>query len=546
MNSHQMIGSIYNDLNKYDSAIAYLKVALQKAEQLENKRVGLEVCMLLTKIHLRLDQSAQAQQYFRQYLKLHEQEFEANKISEVKRLKVVYETEKKEQQLTLKNKEYTLLLKEHEIQQLALSRTELARLAKEKQVKILTQEKKLQDTELDRQRLLSKNEQKRVALLQKQQQLLETEAKRQKESSEYQRTIRNFSLVGVAFLFIFLALLYIRYRQKQASNKQLREKNIEIAVQRDQINSHRVELEQINDQLKFSNEDIQSKKAEIEAQRDLLSNAVAEISTTNKELTQSKNKIIDSIRYASRIQDAVLRSSLLLKQIFPHSFILFKPRDIVSGDFYWFAEKDDIKVVIAADCTGHGVPGAFMSVLGTTLLNQIIREENIIEPVNILHNLDVRLQETLHVDEENLADGMDMAILTIDTTEKQVKYSGAKNNLYYVSQGNLGEIKASMSSVGYSHVKKDFTQTNYNYQEGDVFYIFSDGYQDQFGGDTPNGKKFMRSNFKKLLHQVSDLSPLRQKNELDQTIERWKGRHKQTDDILVIGIRPLPHPNQED
>ena len=127
--------------------------------------------------------------------------------------------------------------------------------------------------------------------------------------------------------------------------------------------------------------------------------------------------------------DLVLRSSLLLKQIFPHSFILFKPRDIVSGDFYWFAEKDDIKVVIAADCTGHGVPGAFMSVLGTTLLNQIIREENIIEPVNILHNLDVRLQETLHVDEENLADGMDMAILTIDTTEKQVKYSGAKNKI---------------------------------------------------------------------------------------------------------------------
>jgi len=541
MVSHQAIGSVYKDLNKYDSAVVYLEIALQKAQLLKNKRVGLEACKLLTKLHLQLNQSAQAQKYFRQYLKLASEEFEAGKVKEVKRLKVEYETEKKEQQLSLKSKEYTLLLKEHEIQQLALSRTELARLTKEKQVKILIQHRKLQNTELARQRLLSKNEQKRVALLQKQRQLLETEAKRQKESSRYQRTIRNFSLVGLGFLFIFLALLYIRYRQKQASNKQLREKNIEIAVQRDQINSHRVELEQINDQLTMSNEDIQNKKAEIEAQRDLLSNAVDEISATNQELTQSKNKILDSIRYASRIQSAVLRSSLLLKQIFPHSFILFKPRDIVSGDFYWFAEKEGFKIVIAADCTGHGVPGAFMSVLGTSLLNQIIREENITEPVTILQKLDKRLQETLHVQEEYVADGMDMAVLTINTTERQLWYAGAKNNLYFVTEGELREIKASTSSVGYSHVKKKFTQTTYNYKVGDIFYIFSDGYQDQFGGTTRNGKKFMRSNFKKLLHKISSLPPLGQQQELDQTIEQWRGVRKQTDDILVIGIQPLPN-----
>lgn len=551
MNSYQMIGDIYKDLNKYDSAIVYSKAALEKAIQLKNQRTSLEIYKLLTKLHLQLNQSTAAQGYFRKYLEVLDKEFEDDKIKEVNKLKIVYETDKKAQQLQLKNKEYVLLLKENEIQQLALSQAELARLAKEKKLKILVQQRKLQNVELARQRLVSKNEQKRTALLRKQGQIHEMEAKRQKENSQYQRTIRNFSLAGIACLFIFLALLFVRYRQNQRSNQQLREKNIEIETQRDQINTHRIELETMNDELKYSNEDIQNKKAEIEAQRDLLSSAIDELSTTNKELNHSQSKIIDSIRYASRIQSAVLSSSLLLNKIFPDSFILFKPRDIVSGDFYWFAERDHLKIVIAADCTGHGVPGAFMSVLGTTLLNQIIKEENVTTPVNIVRELDIRLQETLHVTEhtkelqptsnnkERLPDGMDIAILTIDTEQKQVLYAGAKNHLYLVSNGEFKEIKASSSSLGYSYFRKNFTQTAYDYQAGDTFYISSDGYQDQFGGKTKNGKKFMRANFKRLLHKVSPLPMTYQYQKLDETIEDWKGKHKQTDDILVIGVRPL-------
>lgn len=541
MVSYHMIGNVYQDLNEVDSAIVYSKIALQKAQILKNKRMSLGIFKSLTELHLRLNQSKEAQKYFRQYLAVADEEFEAGKVKEVNKLKVIYETEKKEQQLSLKNKEYTLLLKENEIQQLALSQAELARLTKEKKLKILVQQRKLQNTELARQRLISKNEQKKAALLKKQQEILAVEAKRQKENIKYQRTIRNFSLVGVAFLFIFLALLFVRYRQKQQSNRQLKEKNIEIEIQRDQINMHRLELEEINDQLKFSNEDIQNKKAEIEAQRDLLSNALDEISVTNQELSHSKNKIIDSIRYASRIQGAVLSSSLLLKEIFPQSFILFKPRDIVSGDFYWFAERGERKIVIAADCTGHGVPGAFMSVLGTTLLNQIVREENITDPLLILESLDKRLQETLHVvadDQESLADGMDMAILTIDIAQEQVLYAGAKNNLYFVTNGEFRELKASSYSLGYSFYKKKFTQQVYDYQPGDTFYISSDGYQDQFGGKTANGKKFMRRRFKNLLHKVSLLPLSGQGEELDQTIEEWKGDRKQTDDILIIGVQP--------
>jgi tetratricopeptide (TPR) repeat protein/serine phosphatase RsbU (regulator of sigma subunit) len=551
MISYQRIGDIYNDLNKYDSAIVYSKAALEKAIKLKNQRKSLAIYKLLTKLNLQLNQSAEAQKYFRKYLEVLDKEYEDNKIKEVNKLKIVYETDKKAQQLQLKNKEYVLLLKENEIQQLALSQAEFERLAKEEKLKILVQQKKLQTVELARQRLVSKNEQKKAALLKKQGQIHEMEAKRQKENSQYQRTIRNFSLVGIAFLFIFLALLFVRYRQNQRSNQQLREKNIEIETQRDQINTHRIELETMNDELKYSNEDIQNKKAEIEAQRDLLSDTIDELSATNKELNHSQNKIIDSIRYASRIQSAVLSSSQLLNNIFPDSFILFKPRDIVSGDFYWFAERDHLKIVIAADCTGHGVPGAFMSVLGTTLLNQIVKEENVTKPVNIVRELDIRLQETLHVTEqtkelqptdnnkERLPDGMDIAILTIDTEKKQVLYAGAKNHLYLVSNGEFKEIKASSSSLGYSYFRKNFTQTAYDYKAGDTFYISSDGYQDQFGGKTKNGKKFMRANFKRLLHKISSLPMALQYQKLDETIEDWKGNHKQTDDILVIGVRPL-------
>jgi ligand-binding sensor domain-containing protein/serine phosphatase RsbU (regulator of sigma subunit) len=252
-----------------------------------------------------------------------------------------------------------------------------------------------------------------------------------------------------------------------------------------------------------------------------------------EELAQKNKDITDSIRYAKRIQFAILPE----KSPFPETFILFKPKDIVSGDFYWFTEVGDKEFFSAVDCTGHGVPGAFMSIIGHNSLTKIVREYGILEPGKILTQLNKEVIETLHqrTDSGDVYDGMDLALVSYDRKEGQLEYSGAFNPLYLIRNGEIQETKANKLSIGRSSLNTEVEFTNHRFEmkKGDTVYLFSDGYADQFGGELM--KKFKYKNLKELILKIQPETMDNQRAIMDQTIEQWRGDVEQVDDILVIG-----------
>ncbi len=264
-----------------------------------------------------------------------------------------------------------------------------------------------------------------------------------------------------------------------------------------------------------------------------------EIELKTKELEILFKQVTDSIHYAKRIQEAILPPNNLVKQILPESFVLYKPKDIVSGDFYWIDKKNDWCYFAAVDCTGHGVPGAFMSIVGYNLLKDILKNTESIEPSIIMDKMNDGVATTLHTNTtsgKQTKDGMDMTLCALNYKTLMLQFSGAFNPLYIIRNNELIQYKADKFPVGmFIGEKQNFTNNLIQLQKGDSVYIFSDGYADQFGG--PKGKKFMAGNFRQLLSDVSKLPIEKQKNILDQTIEDWRGNLEQVDDILIIGVK---------
>ncbi len=266
-----------------------------------------------------------------------------------------------------------------------------------------------------------------------------------------------------------------------------------------------------------------------------------------KEEIESKNEILevlykqvtDSIRYAKRIQEAILPPQSILRIILPNSFILFKPKDIVSGDFYWVEQKNGKTLFSAVDCTGHGVPGAFMSIVAYNILKYVVNNNNETQPARILDALNIGVSETLHqsVSETQSRDGMDLALCSIDFQKKELQFAGAYNPLYLVREGQVIEYKADKFPIGYytGTTAKPYKNNSIELKSGDMVYVFSDGYVDQFGG--PNGKKFMANRFRNLLLDVCEKPVEEQKKILDNQLIEWQGVHEQVDDILVMGIK---------
>jgi serine phosphatase RsbU (regulator of sigma subunit)/ligand-binding sensor domain-containing protein len=278
---------------------------------------------------------------------------------------------------------------------------------------------------------------------------------------------------------------------------------------------------------------IEEQKEEITAQRDQILETKNQVQRKNKEIT-------DSIEYASRIQNALLPLKDHFYKAFQDHFILFKPRDIVSGDFYWIYRKDHKIYVTAADCTGHGVPGAFMSLLGISFLNEIVSHDknSVYNAADILNNLRAKVKKSLH--QENISrgtkDGMDMGLCIIDKKKNMVDFAGAYNPMILFRDGQMQEIKADRMPVGVFLSETDsFTNQRIEVKPGDTFYIFSDGYVDQFGG--PKGKKFKRKALLNLLQDIYDRSMEEQLRILNHNFEEWKGTNFQVDDVILMGIR---------
>lgn len=253
-----------------------------------------------------------------------------------------------------------------------------------------------------------------------------------------------------------------------------------------------------------------------------------------KELQLKNSELTESITYAQRIQQGILANPDALSQLVSDSFIHYKPKDIVSGDLYWYYKKENKLYVAAVDCTGHGVPGALMSVIANGLLRNIIVNKDLSSPTEILVALDEELQYALQG--QNSADGMDIALCEIDLDHKKMLFSGAFRPLILIRGNELKEFKGSKYPIGaYGQVEKYFELHSYDLQEGDVLYLFSDGYSDQFGGE--KNKKFQRKNFYELLLSIQDMEMAEQHSFLEYAHNNWKQDLPQTDDILVIGLK---------
>ena len=269
-------------------------------------------------------------------------------------------------------------------------------------------------------------------------------------------------------------------------------------------------------------------------------------------LSEKNKEITDSINYASRIQQAILPSEEKFKSLLPESFILYKPKDIVSGDFYWILEKDDKIFFAAVDCTGHGVPGAFMSIIACNLLNHILKNHKDIKTNEVLDKLHISIHEHLNqhstggnIDLETIyqkikppvRDSMDISLCSYSKNDRMLEFSGAFSSAYYVSNGTLSELKGEKVHLGdlYENVTPDFSSQTIQLKKGDTLYLFSDGYADQFGG--AEGKKFRYKQFREIILNIQNKSIFHQKKMLDDIIEKWRGELDQVDDILVMGIK---------
>jgi serine phosphatase RsbU (regulator of sigma subunit)/Tfp pilus assembly protein PilF len=272
---------------------------------------------------------------------------------------------------------------------------------------------------------------------------------------------------------------------------------------------------------------------------DIISRQKQEVEKQKAIIEEKQKEITDSIQYAKRIQGALLASDAFLKKNLRDHFILYKPKDIVSGDFYWAAKTQEGKFLLAtADCTGHGVPGAFMSLLGVNFLNEIITGRQIVQPDKILDQLRKHIIEALNPEgtETEAMDGMDGVLCSFDLEKMELRFAAANNPLWLIRDQELLEYAPDKMPVGkYFEDERQFRLQTLALKKEDIVYTFTDGYADQFGGD--KGKKFKYKSLQKLLLSIHHLPLEEQKNQLDQAIERWKGTHEQVDDILIIGVK---------
>ena len=501
--------------NDFERALEYYKKYLQINDSIENSKLARtksrsEILELLQytkeKESLKIKNEELSEMRFKQ------QELELQKL-EVERKK-----EEQEKDLFMKKAELAEANRLRTAQALALTMKDNEALLKEKQIKELEQQSKIQQLDLERKEAEDKQKKKEIELLQAQKEKDELTIQTQKEKEKLSQFI---ILLGAIIFILIIFVLFWSYRKNKILKKQkneISEKNNELFQQSEELLTQKEYLEKANE----------------------------EITEKNRKISIQKEEITDSIKYANHIQTAVLPDLEEFTHNLTDFFILFKPRDIVSGDFYW-AKKIDNKIIIAiADCTGHGVPGAFMSMLGISFLNEVVTQINYVNPANTLDQIREKIKEALKQTGKlrEQKDGMDIVLISYEIEEMKLEFAGANNPLIFIRNNELKTISADKMPVAIHHKEKPFTNHVLDLQKGDVIYAFSDGFQDQFGG--PHGRKFLTKNFKQLLLDIHQKTTEQQKEILDSALIEWKNHkddlgntYHQVDDILVLGIKIL-------
>lgn len=472
--SFYKIGKTYVKQEKYEPALDLLESSLQLAEKYGNQLLQAGVLLEIGKAFYNLEQYEAAITFLQQSKNL------AEKIQAVQVMRDCYQ-------------ELAKYYNKIEDLETALAYFKLI---------ILTDEKMYEETAAKRIAEIEtkydlKTKDKEIQLLKQEQEFQRLEAD--------QRELINYGLViGIIVITTLGLVLFNQVRLTKRSNKELEQKNDAIFLQ----------------------------KEELEGQRD-------EIAVKSALLEENSQNITDSIVYAKKIQLSLLPERTHIKEFFPDSFVFFRPKDIVSGDFYWLNAYDNKVILAALDCTGHGVPGAFMTLLANSLLNQLVIENRTNAPNVMLSVLDSKIKQALHQQngvESTIADGMDMAVCMVDLNTLEVCYSGAKMPVYYTQDGCIQQLDGDRHSLGGTdHTEKFFTNHFVQVNRGEMLYLASDGFQDQFGGS--QDRKFMRKKFRHVLAGIQHLPTSQQYKNVEQIYDEWKGRHPQTDDVMVVGIR---------
>ena len=484
------IAKSYNNYGNYEVALKYFNKALATADTVNMKE-------LTENIKKGIESTENNLKNKQKHITKYDIEKEEEKQQFVENLQKQYNNIKTKHLLSLK--EINKLSYENQAKELKLH------VIKEKY------EKQLLENQLKEQKiklLKSENE-----LKEKRVKLLETENKLKELKINTQHKIILIISISLAVVIILLIIIIRLLTQRTKTLKLLKEKN------------HLIDEK--NQELNQQNEEIAAQRDELERQRDMLNQQ-------NKEITSS-------IKYAKRIQTSILPAHSLIEKEIKDFFIMFKPKNIVSGDFYWFVKKGDIAWGAVVDCTGHGVPGAFMSMIGNSLLNKIVLEQNVEKPALVLEKLNKELNYALNQnkDDETSDDGMDMTICKINLKTGEVTLALANHAAILVNPGKTPEIiEGDIFSIGGMFADMDnikFTDINIKITKGTAIYMFSDGFQDQFGGS--ENKKYTREKMVEKIKEISSKSMREQEELFEQEFDDWKGINEQIDDVLLVGVK---------
>lgn len=472
--------------NDFIKALDYYELHLALKDSVEKERKASE--QIRSKENLELEKTEKELRLRLASEEMHEME--------LRRMKLEAEKKEKELDLLRKQKELEASEKERILQSLIVTRQKHEAELKNKELKSLEQEKAIKELQLKKKEAEKKEQEKEIALL---------EVEKDKQSEARKKAIYTSGLLAIIGLMILVGLLITRKKNTI--------------------------LERQKQEIKEKNDVLEQKTQEILTQTEHI--------ILQKQVIEEKNiAITDSIQYASRIQDAVLPPVGEIRKCFSDCFILFRPRDIVSGDFYWGIRKGEKVVIAVADCTGHGVPGAFMSMLGTALLNEIAAVDNFSDAAGVLNNLRKNVIAALRQkgEEGEAQDGMDIALCIIDQETDVMHFAGANNPLYQIHDREINIIKGDRMPIGI-HLRSDIPFTNHTLkvEKKDEFYIFSDGMIDQFGG--PENKKFKSASLQQLLIRVHKKPFSEQQKLIEKAFDEWKGEEEQVDDVLLVGFK---------
>lgn len=499
------LGILYAESENYDLALVYLKKSLALNEKAGKQSDMLADLVNIAQVLQNLKKYAESSQIAERSIAM------AQEQSDMVSLKNSYAIMSENFEKTgnqVKAKEYFELAAsiKNRMQKEELKKFESRTQEAEEEVFAKNKEIKTKESRI---REISREQQLTLELLKKEKELNEFKekdfkAKERLQIAEKRNTRQIIQSLVVILILVSISLIFIF--------KQLREKK------------------KAFDMLEKSNQQVIKQKDEIEIQHEVV--------------ISQKKKITDSIYYAKRIQSAVLTPASILEKSIPENFIFYKPRDIVSGDFYFIAEQDGIVVLGAADCTGHGVPGAFMSMLGIAYINEIVNRSALTNQIHslqaneILNELREKVIVSLHQSgkPEEPKDGMDMALCIFDIRNKQMQYAGAHNPAFIIRNKEPMVLEADKMSIGiYKDTDVSFTNQQIDLQNGDCIYLYSDGYYDQFGG--PRGSKMLSGNFRRYLLEIHEKPMSEQRRLIEEFYKKWKGHNEQLDDVMVVGLR---------